>query len=220
MVKNIAIDGPAGAGKSSIAKLVAKKLGIVYVDTGAMYRSMALSCLRSDIDPEDKTAVIGRISDVEIELKYENGAQHIFLNGKDVSSDIREEKVGKAASSVARYTEVREKLVALQRELAKKQSVIMDGRDIGTVVLPDASLKIFLTASAEVRAKRRYKELTEKGEACDLSEIEKDIIARDEQDMNRAVSPLKQAEDAILVDTSEMSIDQVVDRILELAHED
>ena len=215
-MKNIAIDGPAGAGKSSIAKLVAKKLGIVYVDTGAMYRAMALACLDQGVELEDEAAVSGVIEKAVIEIRYEDGTQLVILDGADVSTTIREERVGNGASVIARYTAGRERLVALQRELAAKQDVIMDGRDIGTVVLPDASCKIFLTASSRVRAERRYKELVEKGQPCDLDEIEKDIIARDEQDMNRAVSPLKKAEDAILVDTSDMTIDEVVARILEL----
>ena len=216
---NIAIDGPAGAGKSTIAKLVAKEMGIVYVDTGAMYRSMALACLRDQIDVTDEAAVSERTGKTNIEIRYEEGSQRIFLDGEDVSEAIREEEVGKAASTVARYAPVRERLVDLQRELAKKQDVIMDGRDIGTVVLPDASLKIFLTAGAHERALRRYRELTEKGESCNIVEIEKDIIARDEQDMNRTVSPLKQAVDAVLIDSSRMSIDQVVAQIMELADE-
>lgn len=215
-MKNIAIDGPAGAGKSSIAKLVAKKLGIVYVDTGAMYRTMALACLKDGIDTSDEVAVSSKIREVDISIEYQEGTQHIFLDGTDVSTEIRQEEVGKNASSIARYGDVRTKLVALQQELARKQDVIMDGRDIGTVVLPDAYLKVYLTASSKVRAQRRYKELVEKGEKCDFDEIEKDIIARDEQDMNREVSPLKQADDAVLVDTSDMSIDQVVARIMEL----
>ncbi len=215
-MKNIAIDGPAGAGKSSIAKLVAKKLGIVYVDTGAMYRTMALACLKDGIDTSDEAAVSSKIREVDISIEYQEGTQHIFLDGTDVSTEIRQEEVGKNASSIARYGDVRTKLVALQQELARKQDVIMDGRDIGTVVLPDAYLKVYLTASSKVRAQRRYKELVEKGEKCDIDEIEKDIIARDEQDMNREVSPLKQADDAVLVDTSDMSIDQVVARIMEL----
>ena len=214
---NIAIDGPAGAGKSSIAKLVAKKRGIVYVDTGAMFRALGLACLRAGVNLENEDKVGECVAPVEIEITYENGVQHIFLDKEDVSEEIRKEEVGKAASAVARYTVVRDRLLAIQRELAKKQSVIMDGRDIGTVVLPDAEVKIFLTASVEVRAQRRYKELVEKGVSCDLSEIEKDIADRDEQDRNRAIAPLKQAEDAILVDTSNMDIDQVVDRIMEIA---
>ncbi len=215
-MRNIAIDGPAGAGKSSIAKLVAKKLGIVYVDTGAMYRTMAYACLNDGVDIFDEEAVSAKIKDVDIRIDYQDGTQHIFLGSTDVSTDIRQEEVGKAASSIARYALVRSKLVALQQKLARTQDVIMDGRDIGTVVLPDAYLKVFLTASSKVRAERRYKELVEKGESCDIDEIEKDIIARDEQDMNREVSPLKQADDAVLVDTSDMSIDQVVERIMEL----
>ncbi len=215
-MRNIAIDGPAGAGKSSIAKLVAKKLGIVYVDTGAMYRTMALACLKSDVDILNEDLVSAKISGVDIRIDYQDGTQHIYLGNQDVSTDIRQEEVGKAASSIARYADVRAKLVALQQKLACTQDVIMDGRDIGTVVLPDAYLKVFLTASSRVRAERRYKELIEKGESCDIDEIEKDIIARDEQDMNREVSPLKQADDAVLVDTSDLTIDQVVERIMEL----
>ena len=215
-MKNIAIDGPAGAGKSSIAKLVAKNLGIVYVDTGAMYRTMALACLRDGVDTSDEQAVSKKVGDVEISIEYIDGAQHIFLGTDDVSSEIRQEEVGKNASLIARYAFVRSKLVSIQQELATRQDVIMDGRDIGTVVLPDAYLKVFLTASSKVRAQRRYKELVEKGVECDIDEIEKEIIARDEQDMNREVSPLKQADDAVLVDTSDMSIDQVVSRIMEL----
>ena len=215
-MKNIAIDGPAGAGKSSIAKLVAKNLGIVYVDTGAMYRTMALACLKDGIDVSDEGKVSEKVQGVDISIDYQDGTQHIFLGKDDVSTEIRQEEVGKTASGIARYAAVRSKLVALQQELARKQDVIMDGRDIGTVVLPDAYLKIYLTASSKVRAERRYKELIEKGEKCDIDEIEKDIIARDEQDMNREVSPLKQADDAVLVDTSDMSIDQVVGRIMEL----
>ncbi len=219
-MKNIAIDGPAGAGKSSIAKLVAKNLGIVYVDTGAMYRTMALACLRDGVDTSDEQAVSKKVGDVEISIEYIDGAQHIFLGTDDVSSEIRQEEVGKNASLIARYAFVRSKLVSIQQELATRQDVIMDGRDIGTVVLPDAYLKVFLTASSKVRAQRRYKELVEKGVECDIDEIEKDIIARDEQDMNREVSPLKQADDAVLVDTSDMSIDQVVSRIMELYNAD
>ncbi len=214
---NIAIDGPAGAGKSSIAKLVAKKRGIVYVDTGAMFRTFGLACIRNDVDLDDKDQVAECTSKVDIGIEYQDGVQHIFLDGEDVSEEIRKEEVGKAASAVARYTAVRERLLDLQRDLAKKQSVIMDGRDIGTVVLPDAEVKIFLTASVDVRAMRRYKELTEKGVSCDLDEIKKDIADRDEQDRNRPIAPLKQADDAVLVDTSDMSIEQVIDRIMEIA---
>ncbi len=213
---SIAIDGPAGAGKSSIAKLVAGKLGITYIDTGAMYRTLALACIEAGISPDDEGAVSDAISAVRIGISHEDGVQHIFLNDEDVSDRIRREEVGNAASKVARYSAVREKLVSLQRELAASHDVIMDGRDIGTVVLPDATNKIYLTASSRVRAMRRYKELTEKGEKADLDAIEADIIARDEQDMNREISPLKKADDAVLVDTSDMSIEEVVNTITEL----
>lgn len=214
---NIAIDGPAGAGKSSIAKLAAKKLNYVYVDTGAMFRTMAYYFLTNGIEPKEESQVNENCDAIHIEIQYEAGEQHIFLNGKDVSKKIRQEEVGKNASVVAKYPKVREKLLELQRNLAATTDVIMDGRDIGTVVLPDAKCKIFLTASSHVRAERRYKELVEKGETCDLEQIEKDIIARDEQDMNREIAPLKQAEDAVLVDSSDMTIDEVVNRIIELA---
>lgn len=214
---NIAIDGPAGAGKSSIAKLAAKKLNYVYVDTGAMFRTMAYYFLTNGIEPKEESQVNENCDAIHIEIQYEAGEQHIFLNGKDVSKEIRQEEVGKNASVVAKYPKVREKLLELQRNLAATTDVIMDGRDIGTVVLPDAECKIFLTASSHVRAERRYKELVEKGEICDLEQIEKDIIARDEQDMNREIAPLKQAEDAVLVDSSDMTIDEVVNRIIELA---
>ena len=215
---NIAVDGPAGAGKSSIAKLVAKQLGIVYVDTGAMYRTMALACIRSGVDLDDENAVTNHIQEIEIRLGYENGNQKVYLADEDVSTAIRQEEVGNGASKVARFTAVREKLVALQQDMAKRQDVIMDGRDIGTVVLPDAELKIYLTASSKVRAERRYKELVEKGETPNIDDIERDIIARDEQDMNREVSPLRKADDAIEVDTSDMSIDQVVATITDLVN--
>lgn len=214
---NIAIDGPAGAGKSSIAKLVAKRLNYVYVDTGAMFRTMAYYFLNHGIDPHNEEQVEANCDAIHIEIQYEAGEQHIFLNGEDVSQKIRQEEVGNNASVVAKYTKVREKLLELQRNLAASTDVIMDGRDIGTVVLPDAPCKIYLTASPRVRAKRRYKELVEKGETCDLDQIEQDIIKRDKQDMNRTVAPLKQAEDAILVDSSELTIDEVVNRIMELA---
>ena len=214
---NIAIDGPAGAGKSSIAKLAAKKLNYVYVDTGAMFRTMAYYFLTNGIEPKEESQVNENCDAIHIEIQYEAGEQHIFLNGKDVSKEIRQEEVGKNASVVAKYPKVREKLLELQRNLAATTDVIMDGRDIGTVVLPDAECKIFLTASSHVRAERRYKELVEKGVICDLEQIEKDIIARDEQDMNREIAPLKQAEDAVLVDSSDMTIDEVVNRIIELA---
>lgn len=216
---NIAIDGPAGAGKSSIAKRVAEELSFVYVDTGAMFRTMAYYFLQNGIDTADEAAVAENCDKIEIRIEYRDGEQHIFLNEKDVSSEIRKEEVGKNASVVAKYSVVREKLLQLQRKMAEMNDVIMDGRDIGTVVLPDAEVKIFLTASSRVRAERRYKELTEKGENCNLDEIERDIIARDEQDMNREIAPLKQAEDAVLVDSSFMTIDEVVETIQKIAKE-
>lgn len=212
----IAIDGPAGAGKSSIAKLVAKKLSFVYVDTGAMFRTVAYYFLSQGKDPSDAEMVTEECEKISISIEYKDGAQHIFLDGTDVSTEIRQEEVGKNASIVAKNQAVRNRLLALQRQMAEKQDVIMDGRDIGTVVLPDAQVKIYLTASASVRAERRYKELVEKGETCNLKKIEEDIIARDEQDMNREIAPLKQAEDAVLVDSSYMTIEEVVDKIIEI----
>lgn len=216
---NIAIDGPAGAGKSSIAKRVAKEMSFVYVDTGAMFRTMAYYFLQNGIDTADEALVAANCDKIEIRIEYKNDEQHIFLNGEDVSAEIRKEEVGKHASVVAKYGVVREKLLQLQRNMAATSDVIMDGRDIGTVVLPDAEVKIFLTASSRVRAERRHKELVEKGEVCNLDDIEKDIIARDEQDMNREIAPLKQAEDAVLVDSSYMTIDEVVNTIIKIAKE-
>ena len=212
----IAMDGPAGAGKSSIAKLVAKKLSFVYVDTGAMFRTVAYYFLSQGKDPSDAEMVTEECEKISISIEYKDGAQHIFLDGTDVSTEIRQEEVGENASVVAKNQAVRNRLLALQRQMAEKQDVIMDGRDIGTVVLPDAQVKIYLTASASVRAERRYKELVEKGESCNLKKIEEDIIARDEQDMNREIAPLKQAEDAVLVDSSYMTIEEVVDKIIEI----
>ncbi len=214
---NIAIDGPAGAGKSSIAKLVAERLSFIYIDTGAMYRTMALYFMNRGINTKDQMLVESRCEEIDIRIHYENGEQQIFLNGDNVSVKIREEQVGNEASVVASYGKVREKLVALQRSMAASSDVIMDGRDIGTVVLPDADVKIYLTASSAVRAERRYKELTEKGAVCDLKKIEEDIKIRDYQDMNREISPLKQAEDAVLVDSSDMTIDQVIEEIISIA---
>ena len=213
---NIAIDGPAGAVKSSIAKLVAERLSFIYIDTGAMYRTMALYFMNRGINTKDQMLVESRCEEIDIRIHYENGEQQIFLNGENVSVEIREEQVGNEASVVASYGKVREKLVALQRSMAASSDVIMDGRDIGTVVLPDADVKIYLTASSAVRAERRYKELTEKGAVCDLKKIEEDIKIRDYQDMNREISPLKQAEDAVLVDSSDMTIDQVIEEIISI----
>jgi cytidylate kinase len=214
---NIAIDGPAGAGKSTIAKIIAKELGFIYVDTGAMYRAMALACYRDGIRAEEKEKVIGKCGSVRVSLKYENGLQKVYLGDEDVSDEIRQEIIGNMTSAIAVYGSVRKVLVAMQRELAQNNNVVMDGRDIGTAVLPNADLKIYLTASAKTRAERRYKELVEKGRQCDLKEIEKDILERDYRDMNREISPLVQAKDAVLVDSSEMDINQVVETIKALA---
>ena len=218
MSMNIAIDGPAGAGKSTIAKRLAKKLGFIYVDTGAMYRAMAYF-LQHNIDAKDENAIAAACPDVDVTITYENGEQQVLLNGENVNGVIRNEEVGNMASSTSVYPVVRKKLVELQRQLAKSADVIMDGRDIGTCVLPDAQVKIYLTASSATRAKRRYDELTEKGVSCDLAEIEKDIIDRDYRDMHRETSPLRQAEDAVLVDSSEMNIDEVVDAIYQVYSE-
>ena len=210
---NIAIDGPAGAGKSTIARLLAKRKGYVYVDTGAMYRALALYFLEQGIRPEDREAVVDACRKAEVAISYEDGVQQIYLNGRNVTSQIREEAVGNMASVTSAIPEVRARLLDLQRQLAKEQDVVMDGRDIGTYVLPEAQVKVYLTASVETRADRRYKELTEKGVSCDYEEIARDIQERDERDMNRVVAPLRQAEDAVLVDSSDMTIEEVVEKI-------
>ena len=219
MVYNIAIDGPAGAGKSTIAKKLAKDLGYIYVDTGAMYRAMAYYFLQHGIKPEDEKAISDACPKVDVTIKYVNGEQQVILNGENISGKIRTEEVGNMASATSVYPIVRTKLVDLQRQLAAKENVIMDGRDIGTVVLPDANVKIFLTSSSKVRARRRFDELTEKGIQCDFDEIERDIIERDKRDMNRETSPLKQAEDAVLLDSSELDIDGVVEKMKEIIKE-
>lgn len=216
MSYNIAIDGPAGAGKSTIAKMVAKKLNYIYVDTGAMYRAMALYLIHNQVNPTDTAKIAEICSYADISIEYKDGEQIVLLNGENVNAHLRTEEVGNMASHSSAVPEVRLKLLDLQRELAKKADVIMDGRDIGTFVLPNADVKVYLTASSSTRAKRRYLELQEKGEACNLEEIEKDIIERDTRDMNREISPLRQAEDAILVDSSDMSIEEVVERIISL----
>ena len=213
----IAIDGPAGAGKSTIARMAAERLGFIYVDTGAMYRAIALFCLRRGILPKDEEAVSLAVKEAQITISHVGGEQRIMLNGEDVSGQIRTEEVGNTASTVSAYPAVRAHLLGLQRNLAAGASVIMDGRDIGTCVLPDAETKIFLTASPSVRAMRRFKELKEKGIMCNLQEIEQDIIERDQRDTSRAAAPLKQAEDAVLVDGSDMTIDQVVNAIMDAA---
>ncbi len=213
---SIAIDGPAGAGKSTIAKTVSKHLSFIYVDTGAMYRAMALFVLRNNIDPNDSEAISKVYDRVDINLDYIDEEQHVYLNGENVTSIIRSEEVGNAASTVSKHLIIREKLVELQQIIASNTSVVMDGRDIGTVVLPNADLKIYLTASAKERAKRRYLDLKDKGIDGDIDKIKADIISRDEQDMTRENSPLTQADDAIMLDSSNMSIEEVVSKILEL----
>ena len=207
---NVAIDGPAGAGKSTIAKLVAKEKGYIYVDTGAMYRGLAIHFLDKGIQPQETEKVIEACKDAEVTIAYEDAVQHVYLNGKDISSRLRNEEVGNMASVTSAIPEVRKKLLELQQNLAKTQNVIMDGRDIGTCVLPHADVKVYLTASVETRAKRRYQELQEKGEDCNLEEIAHDIEERDRRDMTREIAPLKQAEDAVLVDSSDMTIAEVV----------
>lgn len=213
---NVAIDGPAGAGKSTIAKLVAKEKGFIYVDAGAMYRGLAVHFLDSGVDAENTEKIIEACKDVDVTICYENGMQQVYLNGKNITDRLRDEAVGNMASRSSAIPEVRAKLLDLQRNLARTQNVIMDGRDIGTCVLPDADVKVYLTASVETRAKRRYDELIQKGVSCDLKEIEKDIEQRDHRDMTRETAPLKQAEDAVLVDSSHMTIDEVVDAIVKL----
>ena len=216
---NLAIDGPAGAGKSTIAKRVAKELSFVYVDTGAMYRAMGTYFSDLGIAPEEQEKIEAACKDVKISISYENGEQQVYLNGVNVTGRLRTEEAGKMASATSAYLEVRKKLVELQQEMAENTDLVMDGRDIGTAVLPNAPLKVYLTASAHVRALRRWKELTEKGQTADLAKIEEDINERDYQDMHREHSPLVQAEDAVLVDSSEMTIDEVVEKILSLARE-
>ena len=213
---NIAIDGPAGAGKSTIAKLVAKELGFIYVDTGAMYRGLAVHFLKKGIVPEEVEKIEAACEDAKVELGYENGVQQVYLTGENITSQLREEAVGNMASVSSAVPAVRAKLLDLQRNLAKEKDVVMDGRDIGTNVLPNADVKVYLTASVECRAMRRFKELEEKGEACDFEQIRQDIQERDERDMTREIAPLKQAEDATLIDSSEMGIDDVVKAIIAL----
>ena len=216
MSHNVAIDGPAGAGKSTIAKQIARKLGYIYVDTGAMYRAMAYYLIQNQVDAADQEAIAAACQHADISICYQDGEQVVVLNGENVNAYLRTEAVGNMASVSSVVPEVRKKLVELQQKLARETDVVMDGRDIGTVVLPDADVKVYLTASVETRAKRRFLELQEKGEPADLAKIAADIEDRDYRDMHRDISPLRQAEDATLVDSSDMTIDQVVERILEL----
>ena len=214
MSYNIAIDGPAGAGKSTIAKIVAKEKGYIYVDTGAMYRAIAYHLLQNHVDVEDVERICEEAQKADVSIRYIDGEQVVLLNGENVNAYLRQEEVGNMASASSVHAKVREKMTELQRKLAAEQDVVMDGRDIGTVVLPNADLKIFLTASVEERAKRRFDELKAKGETPDLSAIEKDIAERDHRDMTREVAPLKQADDAVLVDTTSMTIQEVADKIM------
>lgn len=217
---NIAIDGPAGAGKSTIAKKAAGELGFIYVDTGAMYRAVAVYLTESDISASDEDLVEKSIADISVEIKYEDGAQQVYLNGENVTGKLRTEAAGNMASMASALPCVREKLLSLQRDLAASNDVVMDGRDIGTNILPSAELKVYLTASSAVRAKRRYDELVAKGaENIDIEKIEQDIIQRDKQDMERKTAPLKRADDAVLIDSSDMTIEQVTDTIVGLARE-
>jgi CMP/dCMP kinase len=213
---NLAIDGPAGAGKSTIAKRIAKQLGFIYVDTGAMYRAMALYFLRNQIDASESDRIEEACKDVNVTIEYKDSEQLVILNGENVNAFIRTEEVGNMASAFSVNKAVRIKLVELQQELARRESVVMDGRDIGTIVLPKADLKIYLTASVKERSKRRWSELMEKGVIADIDAIEKDITERDHRDMTREFAPLKQAVDAVYLDSSDMTIDQVIEKIISL----
>lgn len=213
---NIAIDGPAGAGKSTIAKRVAQEKGYIYVDTGAMYRGLAVHFLKNHIQPEDTEGIIRACQDASVSIGYEKGLQQIYLNGENITGMLREEAVGDMASKSSPIPEVRKKLLMLQRTLAREKDVVMDGRDIGTNILPDADVKVYLTASVETRAERRYDELAAKGVSCDMEQIAADIKERDHRDMTRETAPLKQAEDAVLIDSSDMTIEEVAEAILEL----
>lgn len=219
MIVNIAIDGPAGAGKSTIAKTASKELGFIYVDTGALYRTVGLNALRQGKDTKSDGDVIPTLSGLEVSLRFVNGEQRVFLGEEDVSEAIRQNEVSMAASNVSAIPAVREFLFDLQRDIAKKNNCIMDGRDIGTVVLPDAKIKIYLTASAEARADRRFKELTEKGQTVSYDEILQGIKDRDYQDMNREIAPLKKAEDAVLVDTTELTLEESIEHMINVIKE-
>lgn len=216
---SVAIDGPSGAGKSTVARAAAARLGYVYVDTGAMYRAIGLAVCRKGISGDDTAGIVAVLPEVQLDIRYEDGAQHILLCGEDVSDTIRTPEIAKYASKVSAVPEVRQFLLETQRDMAKNGNILMDGRDIGTVILPDAPVKIFLTASAEARAQRRYLELHEKGQSITFDEVLHDIQQRDEQDMTRAVAPLKQAADAVLLDTSDISLEQSIEAVLRIIRE-
>lgn len=216
---SVAIDGPSGAGKSTVARAAAARLGYVYVDTGAMYRAIGLAVCRRGISGEDAAGIAAALPEIEIRLAYQDGAQRVLLNDEDVSDAIRTPEIAHYASKVSAVPEVRQFLLDVQRDMAKKGNILMDGRDIGTVILPDAPVKIFLTASAEARAQRRFLELREKGQPVTLDEVLRDIRQRDHQDMTRAVAPLKQAEDAVLLDTSDITLEQSIEAVLRIIRE-
>ena len=216
---SVAIDGPSGAGKSTVARAAAAKLGEVYVDTGAMYRTIGLAVCRKGVAGEDTEGIKSVLPGLRVGIAYENGAQHVLLNGEDVSDAIRTPEIAYYASKVSAVPEVREFLLSTQRDMAKNGNILMDGRDIGTVILPDAPVKIFLTASSESRAERRYKELIEKGQQVTMESVLHDINERDRQDMNRAIAPLRQAEDAVLLDTSALTLDESIEAVLRIIRE-
>ncbi len=213
---NIAIDGPAGAGKSTIAKILAARLGILYLDTGAMYRAVGYKAIKSGVSVSDLAAVENMLKNTTVDVRVEDGVQHVYLDGEDVSGVIRTPEVSRAASDISALPPVRHAMVDLQRIIAAKQDTVLDGRDVGTFVLPNAEHKFFLTASVEERAKRRYKELVGRGENCDFEKIRKDIETRDYNDSHRELAPLKKADDAIEVDTTFMTIEEVADKLATL----
>ena len=218
-MRAIAIDGPAGAGKSSIAKILAKRMGYIYVDTGALYRAVGYFVVSRNISTTNPDAVVACLDSVDVQMKYVDGQQRVFTNGEDVTDKIRTAEISMAASNVSAIPKVREFLFDLQQDIAKNNNVVMDGRDIGTVVLPNADVKIFLTASPEERAKRRYKELIEKGQSAVFEEVLADVITRDHNDSTRATAPLKQADDAVLIDTSDLDFEQSVEALYKIAKE-